>query len=80
MRICTYIGQQIKDHTTQVCRQVKDNACSLVMKTYGFVSIEDCEDEEGDDEIKLTQQANRELYEKLKTKSTFAYLVCFLLI
>jgi hypothetical protein len=50
------------------------------MKTYGFVSIEDCEDEEGDDEIKLTQQANRELYEKLKTKSTFAYLVCFLLI
>ncbi|KAG2113452.1 uncharacterized protein F5147DRAFT_571379, partial [Suillus discolor] len=68
------IDQQIKDCVTQVRGQVKDIARSLVMKTYGFVSIEDCEDEEGDDEIKLTQQANCELYKKLKTKSTFAYL------
>ncbi|KAG1729186.1 uncharacterized protein EDB91DRAFT_1060090, partial [Suillus paluster] len=64
----------IKDRVTQVRGQVKDIARSLVPKIYGFVNIEDCDDDEGDDEIKVAQQANRDIYEKLKTKSTFAYL------
>ncbi|KAG2070206.1 hypothetical protein BDR04DRAFT_1118546 [Suillus decipiens] len=64
----------IKDRVTQVCRQVKDIVHSLAMKTYGFVSIEDCDDEEGDNKIKFMQQSNHELYDKLKTKSMFAYL------
>ncbi|KAG0696542.1 hypothetical protein DFH29DRAFT_1004451 [Suillus ampliporus] len=54
--------------------QVKDIARSLVPKIYGFVNIEDCDDNEGDNEIKVAQQANCDIYEKLKTKSTFAYL------
>ncbi|KAG2033424.1 hypothetical protein BDR03DRAFT_1014279 [Suillus americanus] len=64
---------QTKDCVMQVCGQVKDITQSLVLKTYGFVNIEDCDDDKSD-EIKVAQQANHDIYEKLKTKSTFAYL------